>query len=112
MPAHSDSGLLHSARLTFVDRRGLSNLDLANPKLGLHKEVKALEATMNGQAKPAEPRPELNLAVLSPTKFSDLFERRRPGQEVRVGGSVRLVHRGRAGQAPGQDIHADRVTSG
>ena len=59
--------------LTFVDPKGLRNLDLTHPKLGLYKEVKALEATLNKQAKAGEPRLVLNAFVLSPTKFSDLL---------------------------------------
>jgi hypothetical protein len=59
--------------LTFVDPKGLRNLDLTHPKLGLYKEVKTLEATLNKQAKAGEPRLVLNAFVLSPTKFSDLL---------------------------------------
>jgi hypothetical protein len=73
MPAHSDRGLQHSARLTFVDPKGLRNLDLTHPKLGLYKEVKTLVTTVNKQAKLGEPRLVLNASVLSPTKGSDLL---------------------------------------
>ena len=59
--------------LTFVDPKGLRNMDLTHPKLGLYKEVKTLEATLNAQAKPGEPRLVLNAFILSPTKFSDLL---------------------------------------
>lgn len=59
--------------LTFVDPKGLRNLDLSHPKLGLYKEVKTLEATLAGQAKAGEPPLVLNAFVLSPTKFSDLL---------------------------------------
>lgn len=59
--------------LTFVDPKGLRNLDLSHPKLGLHKEVKTLEQTLAAQAKPDEPPLILNAFVLSPTKFSDLL---------------------------------------
>ncbi|MCX7258533.1 MAG: DEAD/DEAH box helicase family protein [Polaromonas sp.] len=59
--------------LTFVDPKGLRNMDLSHPKLGLYKEVKTLEATLNQQAKAGEPRLVLNAFVLSPTKFSDLL---------------------------------------
>ncbi len=59
--------------LTFVDPKGLRNMDLTHPKLGLYKEVKTLEATLNAQAKPDEPRLVLNAFILSPTKFSDLL---------------------------------------
>lgn len=59
--------------LTFVDPKGLRNLDLTHPKLGLYKEVKTLEATLNKQAKAGEPRLVLNAFILSPTKFSDLL---------------------------------------
>ena len=59
--------------LTFVDPKGLRNLDLSHPKLGLYKEVKTLEATLATQAKPGEPPLVLNAFVLSPTKFADLL---------------------------------------
>ncbi|HDK5263273.1 TPA: DEAD/DEAH box helicase family protein [Klebsiella pneumoniae] len=59
--------------LTFVDPKGLRNLDLSHPKLGLYKEVKALEATLAEQAKAGEAPLVLNAFVLSPTKFSDLL---------------------------------------
>jgi len=59
--------------LTFVDPKGLRNLDLSHPKLGLYKEVKTLEATLAAQAKAGEAPLVLNAFVLSPTKFSDLL---------------------------------------
>lgn len=59
--------------LTFVDPKGLRNMDLTHPKLGLYKEVKSLETTLNKQAKAGEPRLVLNAFVLSPTNFSDLL---------------------------------------
>jgi len=59
--------------LTFVDPKGLRNLDLSHPKLGLYKEVKTLETTLAGQAKAGEPPLVLNAFVLSPTKFADLL---------------------------------------
>lgn len=59
--------------LSFVDPKGLRNLDLSHPKLGLYKEVKTLEATLAAQAKPGEPPLVLNAFVLSPTKFADLL---------------------------------------
>jgi hypothetical protein len=59
--------------LTFVDPKGLRNMDLTHPKLGLYKEVKTLEVTLNAQAKPDEPKLVLNAFILSPTKFSDLL---------------------------------------
>ena len=59
--------------LTFVDPKGMLHLDLSHPKLRLYKEVKTLEATLAGQAKPGEPPLELNAFILSPTKFADLL---------------------------------------
>lgn len=59
--------------LTFVDPKGLRNLDLSHPKLGLYKEVKALEKTLPTQTKTGEPPLILNAFVLSSTKFSDLL---------------------------------------
>lgn len=59
--------------LTFVDPKGLRNLDLSHPKLGLRKEVKTLETTLAQQAKLGEPPLVLNAFILSPTKFADLL---------------------------------------
>ena len=59
--------------LTFVDPKGLRNLDLSHPKLGLYKEVKALEATLAAQIKAGEAPLVLNAFVLSPTKFAELL---------------------------------------
>jgi len=59
--------------LTFVDPKGLRNLDLSHPKLGLYKEVKVLENTLASQAKPGDPPLILNAFILSPTKFADLL---------------------------------------
>lgn len=59
--------------LTFVDPKGLRNLDLSHPKLGLYKEVKTLETTLASQAKVGEAPLVLNAFVLSPTKFTDLL---------------------------------------
>ena len=59
--------------LTFVDPKGLRNLDLSHPKLGLYKEVKTLEAALAAQAKPGEAPLVLNAFILSPTKFTDLL---------------------------------------
>lgn len=59
--------------LTFVDPKGLRNLDLSHPKLGLYKEVKMLETTLASQAKAGEAPLILNAFVLSPTKFADLL---------------------------------------
>lgn len=59
--------------LTFVDPKGLRNLDLSHPKLGLYKEVKTLERTLAGQAKAGDPPLILNAFVLSPTKYADIL---------------------------------------
>lgn len=59
--------------LTFVDPKGLRNLDLSHPKLGLYKEVKTLETTLAAQAKAGEAPLVLNAFVLSPTKFAGLL---------------------------------------
>ncbi|MGN5534921.1 DEAD/DEAH box helicase family protein [Acinetobacter sp. Lyrl_1] len=59
--------------LTFVDPKGLLNLDLSHPKLGLYKEVKTLESMLASQAKAGEAPLVLNAFVLSPTKFADLL---------------------------------------
>ena len=59
--------------LTFVDPKGMRNIDISHPKLGLYKEVKTLEATLAGQGKPGELPLVLNAFILSPTKFADLL---------------------------------------
>lgn len=59
--------------LSFVDPKGLRNLDLSHPKLGLYKEVKTLEADLTKQAKAGDPALVLNAFILSPTKFADLL---------------------------------------
>ncbi|HIE0647258.1 TPA: DEAD/DEAH box helicase family protein [Serratia marcescens] len=59
--------------LSFVDPKGLRNLDLTDPKLGLYKEVKKLERKLAEQAVQDESELILNAFILSPTKFSDLL---------------------------------------
>ena len=59
--------------LTFVDPKGLRNLDLSHPKLGLYREVKTLETKLATCAKAGEPQLILNAFILSPTKFTDLL---------------------------------------
>lgn len=56
--------------LTFVDPKGLRNLDLSHPKLGLYKEVKELQKSLT---KAGEPELVLNAFILSPTHFSSLL---------------------------------------
>ena len=70
--------------LTFVDPKGLHNLDLSNPKLGLHKEVKTLETTLAQQAGPNEPPLVLNAFILSATKFSNLLNVGDPAQKAEL----------------------------
>jgi hypothetical protein len=70
--------------LTFVDPKGLRNLDLSHPKLGLYQEVKTLEATLASQAKPEEPPLILNAFVLSPTKFADLLNVGDPAKKAEL----------------------------
>lgn len=55
--------------LSFVDPKGLRQMDLNHPKLGLYKEIKTIEATLN---KPNEPKLNLEAFILSATKFTDL----------------------------------------
>lgn len=56
--------------LSFVDPKGLRQIDLNHPKLGLYKEIKTIEATLN---KPNEPKLSLEAFILSATKFTDLL---------------------------------------
>ena len=60
--------------LTFVDPKGLRNLDMSHPKLGLYKEVKTLETTLAAQAKTGEAPLVLNAFILSSTRFVDLLD--------------------------------------
>lgn len=53
--------------LSFVDPKGLRNLDLTHPKMGLYKEVKTLQQELR------DPMLTLNAFILSPTKFTDLL---------------------------------------
>lgn len=59
--------------LSFVDPKGIRNLDLSDPKLGLYQEVKVLEQTLVKQAKPGDSALVLNAFILSSTLFSDLL---------------------------------------
>jgi hypothetical protein len=59
--------------LSFVDPKGIRQMDLKNPKLGLYKEVKTLEADLHKQAKPGDAKLTLNAFILSATKFADLL---------------------------------------
>ena len=53
--------------LSFIDPKGLRQIDLTNPKLGLYKEVKVL------QAKLGDPKLMLNAFIVSGTAFTDLL---------------------------------------
>ena len=59
--------------LSFVDPKGIRQMDLSHPKLGLYKEIKNIEADLAKQAEPSEPALTLNAFVLSPTKYTDLL---------------------------------------
>jgi hypothetical protein len=59
--------------LSFVDPKGIRQMDLTHQKLGLYKEVKTLEADLQKQAKPGDVKLTLNAFILSPTKFADLL---------------------------------------
>ncbi|MFW5402277.1 DEAD/DEAH box helicase family protein [Yersinia sp. 1252 StPb PI] len=59
--------------LTFVDPKGLRNLDLMDPKLGLYKEVKILQSKLAEQSSPDDKKLILNAFILSQTKFTDLL---------------------------------------
>uniref|UniRef100_UPI0037423752 DEAD/DEAH box helicase family protein n=1 Tax=Hafnia alvei TaxID=569 RepID=UPI0037423752 len=59
--------------LSFVDPKGLRNLDLTDPKLGLYIEVKKLERKLAEQSVQHESELILNAFILSPTKFSELL---------------------------------------
>lgn len=59
--------------LTFVDPKGIRNIDLRHPKFGLYKEVKVLELELQKKAKPGDGKLTLNAFILSTTKFSGLL---------------------------------------
>ena len=53
--------------LSFVDPKGIRNLDLADPKLQLYREIKGIEEKVE------DPLLELNAFILSGTEFEDLL---------------------------------------
>ena len=58
--------------LSFVDPKGLRQIDLEHPKLQLYKEIKLIEADLNKDKKGADAL-ILNAFILSPTKYDDLL---------------------------------------
>jgi hypothetical protein len=70
--------------LTFLDPKGIRNMDLSHPKFGLYKEVKTLEADLQKQAKPGEGRLTLNAFILSQTKFADLLNVGDPAKKAEL----------------------------
>jgi hypothetical protein len=59
--------------LTFVDPKGLRNVDRADPKLKLYKEVRLIQDDLATQSKPGDPPLVLNAFVLSATPYSSLL---------------------------------------
>lgn len=53
--------------LNFIDPKGIRQMNLNDPKLGLYKEVKVLEAKL------ADPKLTLNAFIVSGTSFADLL---------------------------------------
>ncbi len=53
--------------LSFIDPKGIRQMNLNDPKLGLYKEVKVLEAKL------ADPKLTLNAFIVSGTAFADLL---------------------------------------
>ena len=53
--------------LNFIDPKGIRQMNLTDPKLGLYKEVKVLEKKLS------DPKLTLNAFILSGTAFSDLL---------------------------------------
>jgi hypothetical protein len=53
--------------LNFIDPKGIRQMNLSDPKLGLYKEVKVLEAKL------ADPKLTLNAFIVSGTAFADLL---------------------------------------
>lgn len=65
--------------LTFVDPKGLRQMDLNDPKLKLHHEVRGLESQLN---KPDAPFLHLNAFILSFTRFTDLLNAQGTQQDL------------------------------
>ena len=59
--------------LNFVDPKGLRQLDLSDPKLGLYQEIKVLEAKLHAEAKPGDAPLVLNAFILTPTEHKNLL---------------------------------------
>lgn len=59
--------------LTFVDPKGLRNVNVSSPKLALHQEVKKLQKTLASEAAPGSARLVLDSFILSHTKYADLI---------------------------------------
>lgn len=53
--------------LSFIDPKGIRNMDLSSPKFGLYKEVKLIQDKIN------DPKLIINAFILSVTKFKDLL---------------------------------------
>jgi hypothetical protein len=53
--------------LNFIDPKGIRQMNLSDPKLGLYKEVKVLEKKL------ADPKLTLNAFIVSGTNFADLL---------------------------------------
>lgn len=70
--------------LTFVDPKGIRQMNLRDPKLGLYKEVKTLEADLQKHAKPEDGKLTLNAFILSPTKFADLINVGDPAKKAEL----------------------------
>lgn len=70
--------------LSFVDPKGIRNMDLSDPKLGLYLEVKTLEAELQKQAKKGDAKLTLNAFILSRTNFADLLNVGGPAQKIEL----------------------------
>jgi hypothetical protein len=55
--------------LSFIDPKGIRQINLTDPKFGLYQEVKVL------QGKLADPNLVLNAFILSKTKFADILNK-------------------------------------
>jgi hypothetical protein len=70
--------------LSFVDPKGIRNMDLSDPKLGLYLEVKTLEADLQKQAKKSDAKLTLNAFILSRTNFEDLLNVGGPARRIEL----------------------------
>ncbi|ABQ24806.1 DEAD/DEAH box helicase family protein [Geotalea uraniireducens] len=76
--------------LSFIDPKGIRQINLTDPKFGLYQEVKVL------QTKLADPNLVLNAFILSKTKFTDILNKNCTEQELEERHVLFMEHGGQA----------------